>query len=501
LVEEINAERDSQKRRMLIDKLRNLGNHRNNLSVKAAGEGSFVVAHRPKDAVHYSEYKPCRFCCGYFAKKSIWKHKCPFAPKSELGGKIPRMRKGAGDLLCGEEPGSVSLGFAGLMNGMRRDEIGTMALKDSLILELGRSLCTKFGGDKDQFNYIRGKMRQIARLLLELRKNSAAHELHMTDFIRPTKFPAIVEAAKRVAGLNEGSSEYHAPSSALKSGGVVRRLAEIKQAKALERSDPAVAEECVQFLKLCQLKWSNEISSTALRNIADRKRTGVLFVPLTEDVVKLNELLVEQANTLALTVHTDAGAFIDMTQVVLAKVILFNRKRQGEVSKMKVEDYRKKRFAQSSELDLALTEFERSLLKVFERVEIRGKRGRTVPLLLTEEMTTWIDKLLAARPSFVPAQNPFLFASKGEYSHLRGSDALRRFAVDCGAKRPELLTSTKLRKQIASLAQVVSLKENELDSLATFMGHDIRIHAQFYRVPSDVVQIAKIGPIETIPSS
>ena len=110
-------------------------------------------------------------------------------------------------------------------------------------------------------------------------------------------------------------------------------------------------------------------------------------------------------------------------------------------------------------------------------------------------MTSWIDKLLAARPSFIPMHNPFLFACKGEYSHLRGSDALRRFAADCGAKRPELLTLTKLRKQIASLAQVVSLKENELDSLATFMGHDIRIHAQFYRVPSDVVQIAKISKL------
>ena len=74
-----------------------------------------------------------------------------------------------------------------------------------------------------------------------------------------------------------------------------------------------------------------------------------------------------------------------MTQVVLAKVILFNRKRQGEVCKITVDDYKKKGKAQNSDAELSLTDFERTLLKVFDRVEIRGKRGRTVPLLLTEE--------------------------------------------------------------------------------------------------------------------
>lgn len=132
---------------------------------------------------------------------------------------------------------------------------------------------------------------------------------------------------------------------------------------------------------------------------------------------------------------------------------------------------------------------------MFERIEIRGKRGRTVPVLLTEEMTSSIDTLLIARPSFVASNNPFLFATVGEHSHFRGSDSMRKFAVDCGAKKPTLLTSTKLRKQIASLAQVVNLKDNELDSLATFLGHDLRVHTQFYRLPMDILQIARVSKL------
>ena len=42
---------------------------------------------------------------------------------------------------------------------------------------------------------------------------------------------------------------------------------------------------------------------------------------------------------------------------------------------------------------------------------------------------------------------------------------------------------------------MVNLKENELDLLAQFMGHDIRIHHEFYHLPSDVLQTAKVAKI------
>jgi len=143
----------------------------------------------------------------------------------------------------------------------------------------------------------------------------------------------------------------------------------------------------------------------------------------------------------------------------------------------------------------SLSDFERGLLKILERVEIRGKRGRTVPVLFSEDMTRWIDVLLAHRSRYVPADNPFLFASATEHSYFRGSDVLRTFAVTCGASKPHTLTSTKLRKHIASTVQVVSLQKNELDSLAKFLGHDLRVHTEFYRLSSDVIEIARISKI------
>jgi len=49
---------------------------------------------------------------------------------------------------------------------MRQDEVGAVASKDALILSFGRSMCKRFGGDPEQFNYIRGKMRLVGKLLI-----------------------------------------------------------------------------------------------------------------------------------------------------------------------------------------------------------------------------------------------------------------------------------------------------------------------------------------------
>jgi len=42
------------------------------------------------------------------------------------------------------------------------------------------------------------------------------------------------------------------------------------------------------------------------------------------------------------------------------------------------------------------------------------------------------------------------------------------------------------------MSQVLNLKKHELDQLAQFMGHDIQIHWEFYRLPSDVILTAKV---------
>lgn len=144
----------------------------------------------------------------------------------------------------------------------------------------------------------------------------------------------------------------------------------------------------------------------------------------------------------------------------------------------------------------ALLDLEKKLCKHFSRIEIRGKRGRKVPVLLTPVMKQGLDLLVGIRQECeVPRENIYLFARPSTLTCYRGSDCLRHFAKVCGAKSPESLTSTKLRKQTGTLSQVLNLSNTELDQLADFLGHDIRVHRQFYRLPEGTLQLAKISKV------
>ncbi|KAJ4930347.1 hypothetical protein JOQ06_019351 [Pogonophryne albipinna] len=74
-------------------------------------------------------------------------------------------------------------------------------------------------------------------------------------------------------------------------------------------------------------------------------------------------------------------------------------------------------------------------------------------------------------------------------------DCMRGFAKTCGAKCPKSLTSTRLRKHAATLSTVLNMTDTEMDQLANFLGHDIRIHREFYRLPEKTLQLAKISKI------
>ena len=109
-----------------------------------------------------------------------------------------------------------------------------------------------------------------------------------------------------------------------------------------------------------------------------------------------------------------------------------------------------------------------------------------------------LDLLLSTRSKAgIAEENTFLFsrANVDSLQHLHGSDCLRQEAEECGAKHPEYIRSTKLRKQIATIAQVINLKDHGLDILVSFMGHDIRTHKEFYRIPEPALQAAKISKL------
>jgi len=88
-------------------------------------------------------------------------------------------------------------------------------------------------------------------------------------------------------------------------------------------------------------------------------------------------------------------------------------------------------------------------------VQVVGKRSRPVPVLLTEDVVQCMDGLRDTRLlCAVPQDNTFVFAVPGTKGHLNFFNVLRRTSTKAELKRPHLLTTTRVRKHLATVAQV-----------------------------------------------
>lgn len=148
------------------------------------------------------------------------------------------------------------------------------------------------------------------------------------------------------------------------------------------------------------------------------------------------------------------------------------------------------------------TDTESYFIVVFrlDMVEIRGKRGRKVPVILTPEMINAIDVLIKTRKTVgIADENPYVFArpTKRSLEPMRAWDCLKKLSTQCEPplSNPTNITSTRMRKYIATISQVLSLKETEVDWLARHLGHDIRVHRDFYRLHESTIEIAKVSKL------
>lgn len=88
-------------------------------------------------------------------------------------------------------------------------------------------------------------------------------------------------------------------------------------------------------------------------------------------------------------------------------------------------------------------------------VQVIGKRVRPVPIIIPEELLTAMDVLVETRKQCgVDDNNGYFFAIPMSQSHLHFWPTMQRVSQQARLKRPELVTSTRIRKHLATMAQV-----------------------------------------------
>ena len=359
----------------------------------------------------------------------------------------------------------MSEGLKRILDSMVIDEVSLLCKSDPLILKFGEKLYMKLGHEKHQKHHISTKMRELGRLLAQIRKRCSASVL--TDCISPDKFPEVAAAVRELAAYDSADNKYGVPPLALKVGQSLVKCALILKAERIQRGEDTT--RVCRFLDLYDLEWTDQVARGALATLKEKRWNKPPLIPLTGDVQELHQYLDTELASRKARLQVEASPMTHkaFAEVVLSRLMLFNRRRQGEAGRMTIEDFSKRR-APKADDDVVdcLSPLEKELATSLARVMIKGKKGRGVPVLLTDDLQTGISLLIAKRSSVgVDDDNPYIFvnSTSAELVALRGSDCLRKCATDCGASAPEAITSTGLRQGPVTSRQALVTAGNRQD--------------------------------------
>ncbi|KAK0159474.1 hypothetical protein PV327_011094 [Microctonus hyperodae] len=386
---------------------------------------------------------------------------------------------------------------------MRDDNITKAIRYDELAIEFGNKLCEKYR-DPHHYDMIRQKLRQIGRLLLELKNEKDGIDDLFSVFI-PQNYDVCLTVIRRLAGLNELETSFKTPSLATSLGTLSKQVCNrcifilTKQGKKEERK---LAEE---FLICLTEDYSSSIARTAVETQFRNKRHNKKLLPSQDDIQKLEHHLSHAMKTAydSLKQTFSSNSWVKLAESCLLSIQHFNRRRAGEIERALIEDFNNHQRVNESTIGTSyqsLNKDERRAAEKYVRFTMRGKLGRTVPVLIHNQMLENLQLLLNCRKKAkVDPKNPYLFGIsgtlKGDYRYLRACDLMRKYSEECGAKYQERLRGTNLRKHIATMCTNLNLQDHEVSDLATFMGHADKIHKEHYRQPilsREIFQISKL---------
>lgn len=470
-------------------------------------EGNAVINKEIADANKIIPYRqrgsstnriPCTRCGAYFSRKTMYRHykRCTGAETTprRLATKIQdtinlsRLNVQLSDVMKKQ-----------ILSGMNKGMVYDQIVNDADLLQFGNDQCLRFKDNLNkQKNNIRQKLRSFAKIKI------AANEIDgsitsIRSIFNMEKWDVCVKAIEKCAQLENIEEKKRSPNNVLAMGLLMKNLAQdIKSVIFINEEGELERKKIQAWIELYERKFNSTIGRFAVKMAERFKWESKYYAPVAKDIVKLNEYLRDRVSKTVESLKTKFNLihWENLNKATMLLLLIFNRKRLSEIQDLTLADYsRKERVRENTDIYMGLSETEKILSSRFFHVTVKGKLIRGVPLLIEEKLAGAIDLMIEYRGNAkIGKTNPFLFA-KGEASHFNASKEFLEATYECGAESPELLSSTKLRKHIASVTQALELTDGELRTICQFMGHTVKTHEEHYRVHSDAVHAAKVSRI------
>ena len=272
----------STERKRELEKLRLLGNFHHNTEVLETKCGELIVMRCPTESETISpdEFQPCTHCYGFVRHNELWRHNktCPFKKMKEGGEdedeehRSKNLQQQSRLLLLSQKPSQCSL-LNETIASMKSDKITIAARHDDLILKYGTHLAENVGGER--LHEVSQGMRQLARLLLDLREKSSNESSNLEHFMKPEHFDLIIASVKSVCSFEQSgkTSAIGIPSLALKLGHSITKCAAILTGKALRQKDNVLLTDHKIWRSSLLLNGMSASATTACQHFKEKSLT------------------------------------------------------------------------------------------------------------------------------------------------------------------------------------------------------------------------------------
>ncbi|KAJ8966076.1 hypothetical protein NQ314_003752 [Rhamnusium bicolor] len=484
----------------LIETLRRNGNFVYNTNAQY-NNGDLIVCRRPLEgkARGAQNFETCYNCKGFFSKLTIKRHVDRCSGMSKCGDRTVMMmgRK----IRSAIHPKACHTLKNEIFPILKEDFIVKAVCYDELLILYCNQLCLKY---RSQHNHkqVRSFIRLMGRFLLAVKKRKATIT-YLKHVFHPENYNLVVESVNEVARLTDDGQYYGAPSVASNMGTYLKKIGNFLIGECIKNCDEQVKKQTEDFIHLIKVSYSADVTRTALETQQEMARHRKIELPLQEDLKTLylyiNKNRIEYQRVLS--DKFDIAAWTELAKFTLLTLHIFNARRAGEIKRILISDFEKFQTV-DKDTDTAIfnslsTEGQRAA-KCYGRFVIRGKLGRNVPVLLHIDHLACAELILRYRlQAGVPEKNPYLFGLPssvlGRHKWLDACVLMRKYSVECGAVRPDLLRGTTLRKHLATQSIFLNLQEEDISDLAQFMGHADKIHRSHYRLPVPAREIAQIS--------
>ncbi|XP_037051791.1 uncharacterized protein LOC119085480 [Bradysia coprophila] len=367
----------SKERRAIQDSLRKIG--QDNFNKNAALNKKELIPSRRSNPKHNRkavDQKTCPYCFGSYAKSGIHfhiKNKCPQKPIEDERTKGERVLPALTSSVERRYRENACPALQAVFDNCHNDDIVRGVRFDWLAIVYGNKLTLKYSKPRHR-KMIKNRMRLIGRVLSAL-KIIEPEVTELARFLVPKYYDRVVEAIRTVARVDEVRNEFVAPATASSAVTAIRQICEMLIVEYIKQDDQENQRTTRDFLTVMNSDMHISINKMVNETQSRMARQRTVILPSSDDVKRLAQYLEAERtacyNELSQSYNFDSWKRLN--ELVMASIIIFNRRRVGDTENILDEDFARKEMINddtSAELLSTLPEHSKQIATQYSRMKV-----------------------------------------------------------------------------------------------------------------------------------